>query len=93
VHLLVVEDDAASAVSSSVFSVRIDTGRDGPYGRDGLEVATSNLELDAIILDVGCPTGPLRRSRTLRKQAPSADPHAHSPRFGHIEWRAWMPAR
>jgi two-component system OmpR family response regulator len=70
VHLLVVEDDARlSRLLKRLLSQDRHLVETALTAEDGLEVATSNLELDAIILDVGLPDrSGFDVARTLRKQ-------------------------
>ena len=69
-HLLVVEDDARlSRLLKRLLSQDRHLVETALTAEDGLEVATSNLELDAIILDVGLPDrSGFDVARTLRKQ-------------------------
>jgi DNA-binding response OmpR family regulator len=70
VHLLVVEDDARlSRLLKRLLSQDRHLVETALTAEDGLEVATSSLELDAIILDVGLPDrSGFEVARTLRKQ-------------------------
>jgi two-component system, OmpR family, response regulator len=70
VHLLVVEDDARlSRLLKRLLSQDRHTVETAMNAADGLEIATSPLELDAIILDVGLPDrSGFDVARTLRKQ-------------------------
>jgi two-component system, OmpR family, response regulator len=69
VHLLVVEDDARlSRLLKRLLSQDRHVVETALTAEDGLEVATSSLELDAIILDVGLPDkSGFEVARTLRK--------------------------
>ena len=68
-HLLVVEDDARlSRLLKRLLSQDRHIVETALTAQDGLEVATSSLELDAIILDVGLPDrSGFDVARTLRK--------------------------
>jgi DNA-binding response OmpR family regulator len=70
VHLLVVEDDARlSRLLKRLLSQDRHVVETALTAEDGLEVATSSLELDAVILDVGLPDkSGFEVARTLRKQ-------------------------
>jgi two-component system OmpR family response regulator len=70
VHLLVVEDDARlSRLLKRLLSQDRHVVETALTAEEGLEVATSGLELDAIILDVGLPDrSGFDVARTLRKQ-------------------------
>jgi len=70
VHLLVVEDDARlSRLLKRLLSQDRHVVETALTAEEGLEVATSNLELDAIILDVGLPDrSGFDVARTLRKK-------------------------
>jgi DNA-binding response OmpR family regulator len=70
VHLLVVEDDARlSRLLKRLLSQDRHTVETAMTAADGLEIATSPLELDAIILDVGLPDrSGFDVARTLRKR-------------------------
>jgi two-component system OmpR family response regulator len=69
VHLLVVEDDARlSRLLKRLLSQDRHIVETALTAEEGLEVATSSLELDAIILDVGLPDrSGFDVARTLRK--------------------------
>jgi two-component system OmpR family response regulator len=69
VHLLVVEDDASlSRLLKRLLSQDRHIVETALTAEEGLEVATSSLELDAIILDVGLPDrSGFDVARTLRK--------------------------
>ena len=69
-HLLVVEDDARlSRLLKRLLSQDRHVVETALTAEDGLEIATSTLELDAIILDVGLPDrSGFDVARTLRKQ-------------------------
>ena len=69
-HLLVVEDDARlSRLLKRLLSQDRHVVETALTAEEGLEVATSGLELDAIILDVGLPDrSGFDVARTLRKQ-------------------------
>ena len=69
-HLLVVEDDARlSRLLKRLLSQDRHVVETALTAEDGLEVATSSLELDAVILDVGLPDkSGFEVARTLRKQ-------------------------
>ena len=69
-HLLVVEDDARlSRLLKRLLSQDRHVVETAVTAEDGLEVATSSLELDAVILDVGLPDkSGFEVARTLRKQ-------------------------
>ena len=69
-HLLVVEDDARlSRLLKRLLSQDRHVVETALTAEEGLEVATSNLELDAIILDVGLPDrSGFDVARTLRKK-------------------------
>jgi two-component system OmpR family response regulator len=70
VHLLVVEDDARlSRLLKRLLSQDRHVVETAMTAEEGLEVATSSLELDALILDVGLPDkSGFEVARTLRKQ-------------------------
>jgi two-component system OmpR family response regulator len=70
VHLLVVEDDARlSRLLKRLLSQDRHVVETALTAEEGLEVATSNLELDAIVLDVGLPDrSGFDVARTLRKK-------------------------
>jgi two-component system, OmpR family, response regulator len=70
VHLLVVEDDARlSRLLKRLLSQDRHVVETAMTAEEGLEVATSTLELDAVILDVGLPDkSGFEVARTLRKQ-------------------------
>jgi two-component system, OmpR family, response regulator len=70
VHLLVVEDDARlSRLLKRLLSQDRHVVETAMTAEEGLEVATSSLELDAIILDVGLPDkSGFEVARTLRKK-------------------------
>jgi len=70
VHLLVVEDDARlSRLLKRLLSQDRHIVETAMTAEEGLEVATSTLELDAIILDVGLPDrSGFEVARTLRKK-------------------------
>ena len=69
-HLLVVEDDARlSRLLKRLLSQDRHVVETAMTAEEGLEVATSSLELDALILDVGLPDkSGFEVARTLRKQ-------------------------
>ena len=69
-HLLVVEDDARlSRLLKRLLSQDRHVVETALTAEEGLEVATSNLELDAIVLDVGLPDrSGFDVARTLRKK-------------------------
>jgi two-component system OmpR family response regulator len=69
VHLLVVEDDARlSRLLKRLLSQDRHIVETALTAEEGLEVATSSLELDAVILDVGLPDrSGFDVARTLRK--------------------------
>jgi DNA-binding response OmpR family regulator len=69
VHLLVVEDDARlSRLLKRLLSQDRHVVETALTAAEGLEVATSSLELDAVILDVGLPDkSGFEVARTLRK--------------------------
>ena len=69
-HLLVVEDDARlSRLLKRLLSQDRHIVETAMTAEEGLEVATSTLELDAIILDVGLPDrSGFEVARTLRKK-------------------------
>jgi two-component system OmpR family response regulator len=69
VHLLVVEDDARlSRLLKRLLSQDRHVVETAMTAEEGLEVATSGLELDAVILDVGLPDrSGFDVARTLRK--------------------------
>ena len=69
-HLLVVEDDARlSRLLKRLLSQDRHVVETALTAEKGLEVATSNLELDAIVLDVGLPDrSGFDVARTLRKK-------------------------
>ena len=69
-HLLVVEDDPRlSRVLQRLLSQDRYIVETAASAAEALEVATSNLQLDAIILDIGLPDGSgLNVARTLRKK-------------------------
>ena len=69
-HLLVVEDDARlSRLLKRLLSQDRHVVETALTAEEGLEVATSSLELDAIILDVGLPDrSGFDVARTLRKK-------------------------
>ena len=68
-HLLVVEDDARlSRLLKRLLTQDRHVVETALTAEEGLEIATSNLELDAIVLDVGLPDGSgFEVARTLRK--------------------------
>jgi two-component system OmpR family response regulator len=70
VHLLVVEDDARlSRLLKRLLSQDRHVVETALTAEEGLDVATSNLELDAIVLDVGLPDrSGFDVARTLRKK-------------------------
>jgi two-component system, OmpR family, response regulator len=70
VHLLVVEDDARlSRLLKRLLSQDRHVVETALTAEEGLEVATSNLELDAIVLDVGLPDrSGFDVARTLRRK-------------------------
>jgi two-component system OmpR family response regulator len=70
VHLLVVEDDARlSRLLKRLLSQDRHVVETAMTAEEGLEIATSPLELDALILDVGLPDrSGFDVARTLRKQ-------------------------
>jgi DNA-binding response OmpR family regulator len=70
VHLLVVEDDARlSRLLKRLLSQDRHIVETAMTAEEGLEVATSSLELDAIVLDVGLPDrSGFEVARSLRKQ-------------------------
>jgi two-component system OmpR family response regulator len=70
VHLLVVEDDARlSRLLKRLLSQDRHVVETALTAEEGLEVATSDLELDAIVLDVGLPDrSGFDVARTLRKK-------------------------
>jgi two-component system OmpR family response regulator len=70
VHLLVVEDDARlSRLLKRLLSQDRHVVETALTAEEGLEMATSNLELDAIILDVGLPDrSGFDVARALRKK-------------------------
>jgi two-component system, OmpR family, response regulator len=70
VHLLVVEDDARlSRLLKRLLSKDRHVVETALTAEEGLEAATSNLELDAIVLDVGLPDrSGFDVARTLRKK-------------------------
>jgi two-component system OmpR family response regulator len=70
VHLLVIEDDARlSRLLKRLLSQDRHVVETALTAEEGLEVATSNLELDAIVLDVGLPDrSGFDVARTLRKK-------------------------
>jgi two-component system, OmpR family, response regulator len=70
VHLLVVEDDARlSRLLKRLLTQDRHVVETALTAEEGLEVATSSLELDAIILDVGLPDrSGFEVARTLRKK-------------------------
>jgi DNA-binding response OmpR family regulator len=70
VHLLVVEDDTRlSRLLKRLLSQDRHVVETAMTAEEGLEVATSGLELDAVILDVGLPDrSGFDVARTLRKQ-------------------------
>jgi len=70
VHLLVVEDDARlSRLLKRLLSQDRHVVETALTAEEGLEVATSSLELDAIVLDVGLPDrSGFDVARTLRKK-------------------------
>ena len=69
-HLLVVEDDARlSRLLKRLLSQDRHVVETALTAEEGLEVATSSLELDAVILDVGLPDkSGFEVARTLRRQ-------------------------
>ena len=69
-HLLVVEDDARlSRLLKRLLSQDRHVVETALTAEEGLDVATSNLELDAIVLDVGLPDrSGFDVARTLRKK-------------------------
>jgi len=69
VHLLVVEDDARlSRLLKRLLSQDRHVVETAMTAEEGLEVATSGLEIDAVILDVGLPDrSGFEVARTLRK--------------------------
>jgi two-component system, OmpR family, response regulator len=70
VHLLVIEDDARlSRLLKRLLGQDRHVVETAVTAEEGLEVATSGIELDAIILDVGLPDrSGFDVARTLRKQ-------------------------
>jgi two-component system OmpR family response regulator len=70
VHLLVVEDDARlSRLLKRLLTQDRHVVETAMTAEEGLEVATSSLELDALILDVGLPDkSGFEVARTLRKK-------------------------
>jgi two-component system OmpR family response regulator len=70
VHLLVVEDDARlSRLLKRLLSQDRHVVETALTAEEGLEIATSNLELDAIVLDVGLPDrSGFDVARTLRRK-------------------------
>ena len=68
-HLLVIEDDARlSRLLKRLLTQDRHIVETAMTAEDGLEVATSSLELDAVILDVGLPDkSGFEVARTLRK--------------------------
>ena len=69
-HLLVVEDDARlSRLLKRLLSQDRHVVETAMTAEEGLEISTSSLELDAVILDVGLPDkSGFEVARTLRKQ-------------------------
>jgi two-component system, OmpR family, response regulator len=69
VHLLVVEDDARlSRLLKRLLSQDLHVVETAATAEEGLEIATSTLELDALILDVGLPDkSGFEVARTLRR--------------------------
>ncbi len=69
-HLLVVEDDARlSRLLKRLLSQDRHVVETALTAEEGLEIATSNLELDAIVLDVGLPDrSGFDVARTLRRK-------------------------
>ena len=68
-HLLVVEDDARlSRLLKRLLTQDRHVVETALTAEEGLEIATSNLELDAVVLDVGLPDrSGFDVARTLRK--------------------------
>ena len=68
-HLLVVEDDARlSRLLKRLLSQDRHVVETALTAEEGLEIATSTLELDALILDVGLPDkSGFEVARTLRR--------------------------
>jgi two-component system OmpR family response regulator len=70
VHLLVIEDDARLVrLLKRLLSQDRHTVETATTAEEGLEIATSDLGLDAVVLDVGLPDrSGFEVARTLRKQ-------------------------
>jgi DNA-binding response OmpR family regulator len=61
-HVLVVEDDARlSRLLKRLLTQDRHVVETALTAEDGLEIATSSIELDAVILDVGLPDGPVSK--------------------------------